>query len=222
MRRQVAVRWSAFRHRRRCYGFSRRSWLDWPDRSLRAVAIFAGVGLLFPATVTFLTFEANRQMGPSVSAALSNLTPLFAVLPAMVLLPEMPHPFQAIGIVAIVIGAVTLSIDRRWFGMSWSYWALALPIGIAAIRGMTQPITKLGLGIWPSPFAATLICYTMSRLPPDHAQADGHPEIIEPACCGSAASELAIVSGFLHFMRHSHEGRCFWCRRLLRPTRWLL
>lgn len=158
MRRQVAVRWSAFRHRRRCYGFSRRSWLDWPDRSLRAVAIFAGVGLLFPATVTFLTFEANRQMGPSVSAALSNLTPLFAVLPAMVLLPEMPHPFQAIGIVAIVIGAVTLSIDRRWFGMSWSYWALALPIGIAAIRGMTQPITKLGLGIWPSPFAATLIC----------------------------------------------------------------
>jgi drug/metabolite transporter (DMT)-like permease len=29
---------------------------------------------------------------------------------------------------------------------------------------MTQPITKLGLGIWPSPFAATLICYTMSSI----------------------------------------------------------
>jgi drug/metabolite transporter (DMT)-like permease len=82
----------------------------------------------------------------------------------MVLLREMPHPFQAIGIAAIVIGAVTLSIDRRWHGMSWSYWALALPIGIAAIRGMTQPITKLGLAIWPSPFAATLICYTMSSI----------------------------------------------------------
>jgi drug/metabolite transporter (DMT)-like permease len=49
--------------------------LDWPGRSLHAAAIFAGVGLLFPATVTLLTFEANRQMGPSVSAALSNLTP---------------------------------------------------------------------------------------------------------------------------------------------------
>jgi drug/metabolite transporter (DMT)-like permease len=37
----------------------------------------------------------------------------------------------------------------------------ALPI---SIRGFTHPITKVGLALWPSPFAATLIGYTMSGL----------------------------------------------------------
>jgi drug/metabolite transporter (DMT)-like permease len=41
-----------------------------------------GCGLLFPAVVTLLTFEANRRMGPGMSGALSDLTPIFAVLPA--------------------------------------------------------------------------------------------------------------------------------------------
>jgi len=138
---------------------------DWHQGwSLRAASIFAVVGLLFPATVTLLTFEANRQMGPSMSGALSNLTPLFAVLPAAVLLSEVPRPLQALGIATIVIGVVTLSIDRRWLGIPWSYWASALPIAAAAIRGLTHPITKLGLAMWPSPFAATLIGYTISSI----------------------------------------------------------
>jgi hypothetical protein len=151
---------------------------------------------------------------------------LFAILPSMVLLRERPHPFQTIGIAAIGIGAVTLSIDRRWLGMSWSYWALALPIGVAAIRGMTQPITKLGPGIWPSPFAATPICYTMSSIVVAivaRSRPSGWPSGYHRAgLLWFGCVELAIASGFLHFMRHSHEGRCFWCRRLLRPTHWLL
>ncbi len=40
--------------------------LTWRDFDPRAASIFAGVGLLFPAVVTLLTFEANRQMGPSM------------------------------------------------------------------------------------------------------------------------------------------------------------
>jgi drug/metabolite transporter (DMT)-like permease len=55
--------------------------LDWKEWNPSGALIFALVGLLFPATVTLLTFEANRLMGPSVSGALSNLTPVFAVLP---------------------------------------------------------------------------------------------------------------------------------------------
>lgn len=138
--------------------------LNWQGRSLHAAVIFAGVGLFFPATVTLLTFEANRKMGPSVSGALANLTPLFAVLPATILLREIPDAFQTAGIAAIVIGAATLSMDRHWDGASWSYSALLLPLGIAAIRGMAHPVTKLGLAAWPDPFAATLIAYTMSSI----------------------------------------------------------
>lgn len=136
----------------------------WRDFDPRAVGVFAGVGLLFPAVVTLLTFEANRRMGPSMSGALSNLTPIFAVVPAALFLGEVPRALQSLGIATIVAGVVTLSIDRRWLGVPWSYWAAALPLGAAAVRGITQPITKLGLALWPSPFAATLIGYTMSGI----------------------------------------------------------
>jgi drug/metabolite transporter (DMT)-like permease len=138
--------------------------LDWHGFDLRAAGIFMLVGLLFPALVTLLTFEANRRMGPGMSGALSNLTPVFAVLPAAVFLGEVPRPLQALGIATIVAGVVALSIDRRWLGVPWSYWAAALPLGAAAIRGVTHPITKIGLALWPSPFAATLIGYTMSGI----------------------------------------------------------
>ena len=47
--------------------------LDWEGWDPRGALIFVLVGLLFPATVTLLTFEANRRMGPNISGALSNL-----------------------------------------------------------------------------------------------------------------------------------------------------
>jgi drug/metabolite transporter (DMT)-like permease len=128
----------------------------------RGLIIFIGVGLLFPAAVTLLTFEANRRMGPSVAGALTNLAPLFAVLPATLLLGETLRPLQMLSVALIIAGAVTLTLDRRWLGTRWQIPALALPVLVAAIRGAAQPITKLGLAFWPSPFAATLVSYLVS------------------------------------------------------------
>jgi drug/metabolite transporter (DMT)-like permease len=130
----------------------------------RGAAIFLAVGLLFPAVVTLLTFAANRQMGPSVSGALGNLAPLFAVALAAFVFGEMPRALQGGGIAAIVVGVVLLSIDRRWLDRPWPYWAAVLPLGAAAIRGFVQPVVKLGLSFWPSPFAAALAGYTVSAL----------------------------------------------------------
>jgi drug/metabolite transporter (DMT)-like permease len=138
--------------------------LDWRDSSLTSAAVFVAVGLFFPATVTLLIFEANRQMGPNASAAFANLTPLFSVVSSMIFLQEAPYLLQAFGIGAIIAGVMMLSMDRQWLGVSWSYPAVAFPIGAAAICGFTQPITKFGLTQWPSPFAATLIAYTVSSV----------------------------------------------------------
>src|SRR5262245_23080587 len=80
--------------------------LDWDGWDPRGALIFVLVGLLFPATVTLLTFEANRRMGPSISGALSNLTPLFAVVVAAFLFNEVPRPLQALGIAMVVIGVI--------------------------------------------------------------------------------------------------------------------
>jgi drug/metabolite transporter (DMT)-like permease len=138
--------------------------LDTSRADARAVAIFVAVGVLFPATVTLLTFEANRQMGPNVAGALGNLAPVFAVLAAAAVLGEAPDLLQSVGIVAIVAGVVALSLDRQWLGMSWPAWAVALPLAAAAIRGSVQPVAKYGLALWPAPFAAALIGYTVSSV----------------------------------------------------------
>src|SRR5262249_30833732 len=123
---------------------------DWNGWDPRGALIFVLVGLVFPATVTLLTFEANRRMGPSISGALSNLTPLFAVLVAAFLLNEVPRPLQALGIAMVVIGVITLSIDRDWLGTRWHFGAILLPIGIAGIRGLTHPIRGRCVFVWLS------------------------------------------------------------------------
>lgn len=129
-----------------------------------AAAVFVVVGLLFPATVTLLTFEANRRMGPNVTAATGNLAPLFAVLFAVVALGESLDLSQGVGIAVIVVGVTALSTDRRGTAAAWPVWALALPLAAAVIRGGVQPAIKAGLAIWSSPFAAALIGYTVSSL----------------------------------------------------------
>jgi drug/metabolite transporter (DMT)-like permease len=138
--------------------------LDWHAIEPRAVTIFAGVGLLFPAAVTLLTFEANRRMGPNVAGALGNLTPLFALLFAAALLAELPSAVQGVGIAAVIVGVAGLSLRRQGGDRPWSLWAAAIPLAAALIRGVVQPITKLGLAVWPSPFAAVLIGYTVSSI----------------------------------------------------------
>lgn len=138
--------------------------VDWSGWNLRAVAVFAAIGCLFPATVTMLTFRANRRIGPHLTGALGNLAPLFAVVFAAIMLGEIPRPGQALGIGVIVLGATLLFAARDGIGGDWSRWALLLPLVAALIRGLIQPVVKIGLQSWPDPFAAAMIGYLVSSV----------------------------------------------------------
>lgn len=129
-----------------------------------AALIFAAAGLGYPALVTLLTFESARRVGPGIAGALGNLTPLFAVGFAAILLGETPRPGQAAGIAAIVAGVMLISFPGRLPGGARAAlgWAIALPLAAAALRGLIQPGVKAGLGIWPDAFAASAIGYIVS------------------------------------------------------------
>ena len=129
-----------------------------------AVPIFAAIGLMFPGTVTLLTFAANRALGPVMTGTLGNLAPLFAVTLAFVILGEALRMLQLGGLLAIVAGIVILTITRGGDTARWRSWYLLLPLAAAALRGATQATVKLGLDIWPSPFAAALIGYIVSTV----------------------------------------------------------
>ena len=127
-----------------------------------ALPIFAAVGLVFPAAATLITFEANRRLGPVITGSLGNLAPVFAVLLAFVLLGEPLRLGQMLGLAIILAGVLVLTGLRAGPSAGWASWYLVLPLVTAALRGFIQPVIKLGLAMWPSPFAAVLVGYLVS------------------------------------------------------------
>ena len=136
--------------------------LDLVGWSAVPVAIFAIVGVFFPAAVTMLIFEANQRMGPTVASTISGTAPLFAIAGAVLFLAERLTARGLAGTLAIVLGVAALSWRDKAMPRRWSIPALALPLGAAAVRGLAQTLTRAGLVLWPNPFVAGLIGYTVS------------------------------------------------------------
>jgi drug/metabolite transporter (DMT)-like permease len=127
-----------------------------------AVAIFAAVGLAFPAWVTLLTFEANRRLGATNTAMLSATAPVFAVLGGVLLLGEPLTGAVAGGTAAVVAGAALFGESGPGRSGGRARWALLLPLLASLIRAGAQVGTKAGLALLPQPFLAALIAYTVS------------------------------------------------------------
>ena len=129
-----------------------------------ALPIFVAVGLSYPGAATLLTFAANRALGPVITGTLGNLAPVFAVAIAVGVLGESIRGPQLAGLVVILAGVVILTTGRGGTTVRWRSWYLLLPLAAAAIRGLVQPAIKVGLDLWPSPFAAALTTYVISSL----------------------------------------------------------
>jgi drug/metabolite transporter (DMT)-like permease len=135
--------------------------VDPSDASLKAVILFACIGLLFPGAVALLNFESNRLMGPNIAGALSSMSPVFAVLLAIVILGERVRGPQLLALAAIVVG-ISLMYRVHVTLSAASFWLMTLPLAASAIRGMIQPIVKLGFEWWPNSIAAVVVSYTVS------------------------------------------------------------
>src|SRR3954454_20342834 len=129
-----------------------------------AVPIFVAVGLVFPAVLTIMTFASNRALGPVVTGALGNLSPLLSVAVAVVLLHEALRALQFGVLMVTVLVVLTITVTRTDDMRDWRTWALLLPLGASAMRGIIPPVIKVGLESWPNPIAAGLTGYIVSTL----------------------------------------------------------
>src|SRR6266540_1470189 len=66
------------------------------------------------------------------------------------------------GTAAIVLGVIALTARGADRPRAWAAWVVLLPLAGAAIRGGAQAAVKGGLVLWPDPFVAALIGYTVS------------------------------------------------------------
>ena len=143
-------------------------WLLFPLRGLegwntQAAAVFSALGLFFPVAVTLLAYEANRRMGPTIAGAIGSTAPLFAVLGAVLFLGE------TLGLDAdrcnrcycVRIGGAGVARRQPVQGAAWSSWVSWLA---AALRALAQVIAKAGLLLWPNPYAAAVLGYTVSAV----------------------------------------------------------
>ena len=138
--------------------------VDWRGFDGRAAAIFAAVGLVFPVVVSILAVRANERLGPAVAGAVGNVTPVFAVLGAVLFLGEPVGPGQLAGLALVVGGVALMALRGGAGGRHWSLWVLAIPLAAALVRGAIQPAIKTGLALWHEPLAAAAIGYALSSL----------------------------------------------------------
>jgi drug/metabolite transporter (DMT)-like permease len=138
--------------------------LDLNGFNLAAAGVFALVGLIFPAAVTLLTYAANQRMGPTITSSISCTTPLFALAGAIAFLGEALTTGNVLGTAGIMLGMLALTWNKEEYARNWPLWAIALPLGAAAIRALAQIVTKAGLALWASPYAAGLIGYSVSAI----------------------------------------------------------
>jgi drug/metabolite transporter (DMT)-like permease len=84
------------------------------------------------------------------------------VLGAALFLGEALGARELIATAAIVLGSIALSSRGAGRGERAPAGALWLPWSAAILRALAQVLSKAGLALWSSPFAAALLGYTVS------------------------------------------------------------
>src|ERR687891_738186 len=79
------------------------------DLWIPANLIFVLVGVFVPGVARFFMFKGMERLGASITSCLTNSTPLFATLIAVIFLRERPTLTNLMGTFFIVMGIISLS-----------------------------------------------------------------------------------------------------------------
>lgn len=126
------------------------------------ILVFAVIGLVRPALSANLSVAGVRHLGPTLSSTLASTSPLFGTALGILLLGEVLTWPVALGTAGIVGAILVLSRRRDGVAVDWPVWALALPIGAAAIRSLAHVLSKIGMVTVPDAYVAGLVSFTVS------------------------------------------------------------
>jgi drug/metabolite transporter (DMT)-like permease len=128
-----------------------------------AVWIFGFNGLIHPTVSMYLSFEANKRMGPTVSSSVAATTPMFATAGAVAGLGEPLSAEILLGTCAVVAGVIGLSWRRGGVG-AWPLAALFFPLGAAVVRAFNHVWTRFGLGVLDDPHFALTVSFSVAAV----------------------------------------------------------
>ncbi|MFY0612474.1 MAG: DMT family transporter, partial [Hyphomicrobiaceae bacterium] len=122
-----------------------------------SAAWFAVAGLIVPSLSMTLHTTSIRIIGPSLTSGLTSTAPVFATALAVVILGEVVTGQTLAGTAIIASGIAFIALRSRRSDTSWPIWAVAIPLGAALTRAISQNFVKIGLDDLPSPLTAALI-----------------------------------------------------------------
>jgi drug/metabolite transporter (DMT)-like permease len=174
-------------------------WADGVELRAPANLIFVLVGVFVPGVARYFMFKGMNRLGASITSCLTNSTPLFATLFAVVFLREQPTATNLIGTFSIVAGIVSLS----WKGKSktWRTIDLFFPLIAAFLFAARDNLVRFGLlhiasPIFGAAIAATTSFLTMSAI---YAAFEKKPPLGANARRGF---KLFALSGFMNFLSY--------------------
>lgn len=129
-----------------------------------AIWYFVLAGVFVPALGQFLQMQSVSRVGPTLTALLGNITPVISATVAIAFLGEDFTLPMALGFCLMVAGVALAGRVVPQHARSFALWALLLPMGAAAARGLAQPVSKIGMLEIPSPVFATLVMASVSTV----------------------------------------------------------
>jgi DME family drug/metabolite transporter len=129
-----------------------------------AVLIFVLVGCFRPAVSANLALAGIRYMGPTLCSTLTSTAPLFGAALGVFWLGEILTWPTAVGTLAIVGAIMMLTKRSGTTARTWPLWALALPVGAAAIRSGAHVLTKVGMESVPDVYIAGMVGFVISAI----------------------------------------------------------
>ncbi len=124
--------------------------------------IFIAVGIFVPGVARLFIFKAMERLGASISSCLTNASPLFAILMAVLWLGEQPTVTNVMGALSIVAGIVALS----WKGSTktWQTRDLIFPLAASFLFAARDNLVRFAVLQIPSPVLGAAIAATTSFL----------------------------------------------------------
>jgi len=135
--------------------------------SLYGFALFAASGLLSPGLVRLFYYKGLKTLGASVNSSIFAVYPLYALLPAVLLLNEVVTLWNSLGIVAIIVGIIfverSMNLKNKSAHVSWK--GFIVPILGGVMLGGATILRKFALDESNAPVLGVAIAYVFSLLP---------------------------------------------------------
>ncbi|MBF0277204.1 MAG: DMT family transporter [SAR324 cluster bacterium] len=138
-------------------------WIDSADWNSSAIPVFAVIGLIQPAISRYFAYEANRRVGPTISATFTAVTPLIAAVIAITFLGESLSLGIAMGTLITVAGILTISWNFQGAG-TMLRGALLFALATSTIRALTANMGRYGMTVLPNPLMGALVAFSVSLL----------------------------------------------------------